>query len=275
MTVSHTAGASITGILRTGAVPVLVDVTYDSMTIDPAAVEAVLRTPPSGLQVRALLAVHLYGDMADMPRLMTVASDADLVVVEDCAQAHGAVINGAARWPLGRRGRLQLLSPRRTSVRSETADSSSLVAGMSRIRRSSSANMAGDVAKFRRGPGANSRLDEVQAAVLRVGLSHLHEDNARRRAIASRYDDELSASPIRRPMLANGHQPVFHQYVVRTHQRDSLRRHCDLRGIGTAIHYPVPAHRQPRLPTRDALRGAWPSPTDSLTRSSALQCIHS
>ncbi len=240
LTVSMTCTPTATGILNAGARPVFVDVDPASLTMDPARLDAAL-TP----RTKAVLPVHLYGRPAPMEAIAAFARSHALAVVEDCAQAHGARLAGrsvgtfgdAAAWSfyptknLGALGDAGLVTARDAAV-------------ATRLRR---LRMYGyetrnDAAE----PGFNSRLDELQAALLRSRLSRLLERNARRTALAARYDAALAGIPglaIPPPPLP-GAEPCHHLYVVRTSSRESLRERLLVRGIGTDVHYPAAVHQQ-------------------------------
>ena len=244
ITVSHTAGATVSAIVRTGATPILVDVSEATYTMDPDAVERAISAPPQGVALRAIVPVHLYGLMADMARLMNLARAHGLRVVEDCAQAHGASLQGvnAGRW-----GDAAAFSFYPTKNLGAIGDGGAIVTDDEAL-----AEAARQLREYGwrerqvvERAGLNSRLDEIQAAFLRVGLSYLERDNNRRIAIADAYDSGLADMGLALPARPIGHRPVFHQYVVRTGGRDSLRAWCDSHGVGTAVHYRLPVHRQP------------------------------
>ena len=251
--VSHTAVATVVGVERTGAIPVLVDVDDATYTLDPASLAAAIAADPrpGGARPAAVVVVHLYGQPAAMTEVMSIARTAGLFVVEDCAQAHGARCDDrlAATW-----GDIAAFSFYPTKNLGALGDGG-LVA-------TDDAGLAARARELRQYgwrdryvsavAGMNSRLDELQAAVLRAKLPHLDEDNARRRAIAARYDARLGESVLGTPAVGPGVEHVFHQYVIRTRYRDNLMAWLHQRGISTAIHYPVPVHMQPayagRLP---------------------------
>jgi dTDP-4-amino-4,6-dideoxygalactose transaminase len=246
VTVSHTAGATVAAILRIGAVAVLVDVDEATFAMDPAAVEHIVASPPAGVRLRALLPVHLYGALADMPRLCDIAAAASLRVVEDCAQAHGATLDGVAAGAWGDAAAFSFYPTKNLAAIGDggaVVSNDPAVIDAARPLREYGWRRR----QFSEGPGFNSRLDELQAAFLRVGLRHLAEDNSRRARIASMYDEGLAQSALVTPSSRNGH--VFHQYVVRTTHRESFRAFCLERGVGTAVHYPEPIHRQPGFET--------------------------
>jgi dTDP-4-amino-4,6-dideoxygalactose transaminase len=244
LTVSHTAVATVAAIVRIGAVPVLVDIDETTYTMDPKDLERTLLQLPAGLVPRAVVPVHLYGAMADMPAILSVARASGLVVVEDCAQAHGAELGGRKAGTFGDAAAFSFYPTKNLAALGDggavvTSDSAAAAANRElreygwRERYVSERH------------GVNSRLDELQAAILLVGLRHLDEDNARRRSIAAVYDRLLRAKGIILPSALRDGTHVYHQYVIRTPGRDLVRRRCEAGGIATGIHYPVAVHQQP------------------------------
>ena len=255
-TVSHTAVATVVAIERTGAMPVFVDIDESTFTLDPDRLEvAIAGDPrPGGARPRAIVAVHLYGQLAPMPAILDIARRHGLTVIEDCAQAHGARLEGrlAGTW-----GDIASFSFYPTKNLGALGDGGAVTANdpvlAERVRE---LRQYGWRERYVSSvPGMNSRLDEIQAAVLRAKLPHLDAGNARRRAIAARYDAALEASSIRPPAVASAGEHVYHQYVIRTAQRGALAASLARQGIGTAIHYPVPVHGQPAYVNRCPIPG--------------------
>jgi dTDP-4-amino-4,6-dideoxygalactose transaminase len=252
-TVSHTAVATVAAIERSGATPILVDVDNATGTMDPSslagAVAAELR--PGGMRPAAVVPVHLYGQPARMDEILSIAQAAGLRVVEDCAQAHGARLDGRMAGTMGDAAAFSFYPTKNLAALGDggcvTTDD---VAAAARIRELRQYGWRDRYVSAV--PGLNSRLDEVQAAVLRARLPKLEMDNDRRRAIAARYDAGLQGSTVALPVPRTGVSHVYHQYVIRTRGRDGLIAWLHDHGIGTAIHYPVPIHLQPgyagRLP---------------------------
>jgi dTDP-4-amino-4,6-dideoxygalactose transaminase len=263
-TVSHTAVATVAAIEIAGAKPLLLDIDPATCTMDPAALEQALARPPSG-PVRAVIPVHLYGHPADLSAIAPLAERHGAALIEDCAQAHGATwesrrvggFGDAACFSfyptknLGALGDGGLVATRRPDI-----------AERLRMLREYGwrARYVSDV------PGINSRLDELQAAILRVKLARLDEDNARRQAIAAIYDEGLAGTGLVLPARDRRATHVFHQYVVRTPDRDGLRDRLKQAGIGTNIHYPVPVHLQPAYLGRVALGSAGLAETERAAR---------
>ena len=244
-TVSHTAVATVAAIERAGAVPVLVDTAPDGFTMDPAALEAALRAPPPG-RPAAALPVHLYGEPADLDPIMALSRQHGLRVIEDCAQSHGALYCGR---PAGTFGDIACFSFYPTKNLGALGD-----AGMTATDDPDLATALREIREYgwrdryiSARIGINTRLDPLQAAILAARLPHLAGDNARRQAIAARYDCGLADLGLALPARHADRSHVFHQYVVRTPdgERDRLREHLRQAQIGIGIHYPAPVHLQP------------------------------
>jgi dTDP-4-amino-4,6-dideoxygalactose transaminase len=252
-TVSHTAVATAVGVERTGATAVLIDVDDATYTMDPRGLAAAIAADPrpGGARPAAVVVVHLYGQPAAMTEILGVARAAGLLVVEDCAQAHGARRGGRLAGTWGDVAAFSFYPTKNLGALGDggfvATDDAGLAARVRELRQYGWRDRYVSAVT-----GMNSRLDEVQAAVLRAKLAHLDEDNARRRAIAARYDARLGGSVLGAPAVGDGVDHVYHQYVIRTRYRDNLMAWLHDRGISTAIHYPVPIHMQPayagRLP---------------------------
>ena len=243
LTVSHTAVATVSAIARVGARPVFVDIEPGRYTMDPASLKAVLETP-TGRSAKALIVVHLYGQPADMPALMALARSGGLSVIEDCAQAHGATL---LERPVGSWGDLACYSFYPTKNLGALGDGGAIAGNDPALeQRVRLLREYGWRSRYiSESLGFNSRLDEIQAAVLRAKLPYLAGENLRRRQIAARYSAGLIASSLELPIDVPGSVPVFHQYVIATDGRDRLREMLLQAGVGTLIHYPVAVHQQP------------------------------
>jgi dTDP-4-amino-4,6-dideoxygalactose transaminase len=244
------AAFSAIAIVMAGATPVFADVDPERLTIDPAAIEAAV-TP----RTAAILPVHLYGQAADMPRVMAVAARHGLAVVEDACQAHLATCEGQ---PVGTFGAAAAFSFYPTKNLGAIGDAGAVTTNdaalADRVRR---LRNGGQVNRYEHVEiGVNSRLDEIQAAVLTERLAELPAWTARRRALARRYRERLAGASVIVPREANaGH--VYHLFVVRSAHRAELMAHLDANGIGTLIHYPIPIPRQAAF---QAFEGAeWPA----------------
>jgi len=238
VTVSNTCAPTIAAVLQAGATPVLVDVDPQTLTMDPARAEAAL-TPRS----KCLLPVHLYGQCADLGALRDLSERRGLVLLEDCAQAHGAEHGGRRSGSMGHAGCFSFYPTKNLWALGDggmvVTDDPAVAHRLRLLRNYGYGEPNRSVLK-----GYNSRLDEVQAAVLLAGLSQLDDWNERRRSIAARYSAAFQGSTITPPVEADGGRHVYHLYVVRSPERDRVREALGRRGIETMIHYPVPVHRQ-------------------------------
>jgi dTDP-4-amino-4,6-dideoxygalactose transaminase len=259
-TVSHTAVATVAAIEMAGALPVFVDVSSDTYTMDP---EALLRTLEAQERIKAVIVVHLYGHPADVAGIVRIARRFDARVIEDCAQSHGAKVDG--RY-VGSMADMATFSFYPTKNLGAVGDGGMVVAGDP--ERANQVRMLREYGWRRRYvsdlPGVNSRLDELQAAVLRVRLAYLEAGNQRRTAIAAAYDHGLANTGLVLPLRRRGTTHVYHQYVVRHPDRDQFRERLRQKGIGTGVHYPVPVHRQPAYAGRFEVDGAALSITDEV-----------
>ncbi len=249
-TVSHTAVATVAAIEIAGAEAVLVDIDPVRFTLDPASLADCLERNPD---IKAVIAVHLYGQPADMPAILAIARQHGALVIEDCAQAHGATLYGK---PVGSFGDAVAFSFYPTKNLGALGDGGfvATASGATAERVRSLREYGWRQRYVSDVPGMNSRLDEMQAAILRVRLPHLAEGNARRRAIAAAYTKGLAGSGLALPQIAAGAESVFHQYVVRHPDRDRFQARLKEAGIGSNIHYPVPIHRQPAYADRVGVR---------------------
>jgi len=246
-TVSHTAVATVAAIQLTGATPLLVDIDPDYYTMDPVCLErAVTAFAKSsayveGMRVKAVIPVHLYGHPADIHGILAIANQHGLYTVEDCAQAAGAEIEGRK---VGTFGEMAAFSFYPTKNLAALGDGGALLTSSRGLAaRAYSLREYGwqeRVSMLER--GMNSRLDEMQAAILRVRLAGLDNDNAERGKIALFYSKRLKS--MGHPDCRQGCRHVYHQYVIRTSLRDDLKRYLENHGVITAIHYPHPVHLQ-------------------------------
>jgi dTDP-4-amino-4,6-dideoxygalactose transaminase len=238
VTASHTALATVAAIIATGATPVLVDVDAAFYTIDPARIEEAV-----GSRTKAIVAVHLYGQPADLDTIAAIAKRHRLRLIEDCAQAAGACYRNRR---VGSIGDLACFSFYPTKNLGGIGDGGMVTTAdaalASRIRRLH--QYGWNENRETEDVGVNSRLDSLQAAILLAKLPHLEADNARRAAIAARYCEGLSGLPLALPATGKGGTHVYHLYVVACDERDALMEHLGRHGIGCGIHYPVPVHVQ-------------------------------
>lgn len=238
-TVANTANATVSAIERIGAKPVFVDVCEDTFTMDVSHLANAL----SSQKIRAVVPVHLYGHPADMERIVSVAKSRGAGVVEDCAQAHGASIKGRK---VGTFGDAAAFSFYPTKNLGALGDGGAVVTNDDSVfERLRLLRQYGWRTRYESEiKGVNSRLDEIQAAILSVKLGSLNEMNARRREIAARYSSAFGGLPFVAPVTMDGCEHVFHQYTIRCHGRDDLARLLKGHGVGTGILYPVPIHLQ-------------------------------
>lgn len=257
-----------------GARPVPAETELGGFNVDPRAVEAAITD-----RTRAIIAVHLYGLPADLPALRAIADRYDIPVIEDAAQAHGATLGGVRAGSLGRAAAFSFYPGKNLGALGDggavTTDDAALAERIRLLR-----NYGSTVKYEHRIAGFNARLDEIQAAMLRVKLAHLESDNQERQHIAGRYLVELAGTGVALPYVPAERTPVWHLFVVRSPDRDRLRGALAERGIATGIHYPVPPHLQDAYaglgfrsgdyPITEALHGEvlslpiWPGMTDSM-----------
>ncbi|MCP4397511.1 MAG: DegT/DnrJ/EryC1/StrS family aminotransferase [bacterium] len=239
ITVSHTAVATVAAIELAGAHPVFVDIESAYYTIDPSQIESAI-TP----HTKAILPVHLYGQPADLDPIMELAQHYNLRLIEDCAQAHGALYKGKR---VGAYGDIACFSFYPTKNLGALGDGGMVVTNSSQL--AEKVKLLREYGWSKRYishcKGWNSRLDELQAAILRVKLRHLEEGNARRIQLAERYRQGLCASSISLPQQRTETTHVYHLYVVRSSNRDKLLAYLRKNAIDALIHYPLPIHLQP------------------------------
>jgi dTDP-4-amino-4,6-dideoxygalactose transaminase len=275
---SHTYIATWFAVSGVGATPVPAEVDPATFVLDPDRVEAAI-TP----RTRAMLPVHLYGLPAPMGDLLALARRHRLEVVEDAAQAQGARLDGQAVGTFGDAAGWSFYPVKNLGA---AGDAGAITTNDDRLARR--LRLVRNQGSLRRSVheliGANSRLDPIQAAILNVKLGHLDAWNERRRAIAARYLRELASTSLRLPAVPLGSEPVWHQFVVRTPRRASLRKALAAAGIETLVHYETPPHRQAAfadlglaagsLPIAEKLAGEILSlPIDPLLGSSAVDAV--
>jgi dTDP-4-amino-4,6-dideoxygalactose transaminase len=231
--------ASFLAVTGNRLVPVPVEPDPASFNLDPTRVEAAI-----GPRTRAIMAVHLYGQLADMPALLALARRHGLLLIEDAAQAHGAMRDGRKAGAFGDATAFSFFPAKNLGALGDggavVTDDDALAQRIAALR-----NYGSDVKYRHLFQGSNSRLDEMQAALLRVKLKYLDADVAWRRRLARRYRDGIRHPQIRLPDVAREERHAWHLFVVRCVQRDALQRYLHALGIQTQVHYPVPVHRQP------------------------------
>ncbi|MCE9637810.1 MAG: DegT/DnrJ/EryC1/StrS family aminotransferase [Planctomycetes bacterium] len=254
---SHTAFPTIEGVFDAGAVPVFLDVD-DTATLDPSWIE-----PRITSKTKAIVPVHIYGQPCDMDRILDVAKRRNLLVLEDCAQAHGAMHASRKVGTMGAAGVLSFYPSKNLPV---PGDGGAVLTDDDGI--AERVRMLRD--HGRRGKhvhevvGFNMRFNDLQAAAGRVFLRRLQANNDARRRIAARYDEALADLPLGRPRRRDGTHHVFHLYVVETPQREALAKHLASHGVQTGVHYPMPTHRQPGTLARPEVRREALPATDAL-----------
>ncbi len=249
---ANTCGPTLAGVRMAEAKAVLADVDPETLTLDPESAERVLTSA-----TRFLLPVHLYGGIADLAGLLALARKRSITVVEDCAQSHGARFDGRAAGSFGRAAAFSFYPSKNLGAYGDggavaTSDAD-VAARLKELRQYGWTRR-----DFAEREGWNSRLDELQAAILSAKLPYLADENARRLEIAARYDAAFATLPVRRLGTRAGAVPARHIYPIRVERRDALRAHLTARGIETAVHYPVPLHLQPAYAFLGGRKGDFP-----------------
>jgi dTDP-4-amino-4,6-dideoxygalactose transaminase len=238
ITVPNTAVPTVCAIDFAGATPVFADIDPVTFTLDPAELERRLTR-----RTRAIVPVHLFGQPADMDPALEFARRNGLRVVDDAAQAHGAEYRGRRVGALADATAWSFYPSKNLGAYGDagavTTNDPELARRLRMLR-----NYGEEQRYYHTIRGFNSRLDEIQAAILRAKLRHLETWNERRRAIAARYSEAIRHPEVRLPAEAPWTRHVFHLYVIRLQRRDSLREHLAAREIGSQIHYPLPVYRQ-------------------------------
>lgn len=234
---ANTYIASILAISQNGCCPVLVEPELLSYNIDPSAIKDKITK-----NTKAIIPVHLYGRICDMAAINRLAKQYNLKIIEDAAQAHGAVCEGKKAGALGDAAAFSFYPTKNLGCLGDggaiTTNDDGLAEKLRYLRN------YGSREKYRnRYKGSNSRLDEFQAAVLRIKLKYLDDENRKRRAIAKFYISNINNSKISLPQYQDDTH-VFHLFVIRTQNRDQLKHYLESVGIETGIHYPIPPHKQ-------------------------------
>jgi len=260
ITVSHTAVPTISAISMIGARPVFVDIDPNTCLMDVTQVEAAI-TP----QTRAIIPVHLYGQCVDMDPLLVIANEHNIPVIEDCAQAHGATYKGQKAGTMGLLGAFSFYPSKNLGCYGDggavvTTDAA-LGDKIEMLRNYGQTQRYHHEIK-----GINSRLDELQAAILNIKLKYLDRYNSRRREIANQYTAGLQELPLQMPVEMPYNQHVYHLYVIQTSQRDTLQAYLSENGVQTLIHYPIPAHLQKAYAELGYESGSFPN-TEHIAKS--------
>jgi len=239
VTVSNTALATVNAISRTGATPVFADVDSRTLTMDPDDLQRKITS-----RTKAVVPVHLYGRPCDMDRLTRISNAGNISIIEDACQSHGAKYNGRKAGTMGELGCFSFYPTKNLGGYGDggmiLTDSKTKYEELLKLRYYG-------MGKEGKGelPGMNSRLDEVQAAILLVKLGYLDAWNDKRRALSEYYIEHLRELPVALPILDEGDGNVFHLFVMRTKRRDELKNCLASCGIGTLVHYPVNIHLHP------------------------------
>ena len=232
---ANTYIATVLGITENGATPVFVE-PDEYYNIDAEKIEAAITD-----KTKAIMVVHLYGQASNMGKIVEIAQKHDLPIIEDCAQSHGACFGGKKTGTFGISGCFSFYPTKNLGA---YGDAGAIItddkefADKIRMMR----NYGSRIKYHNEIEGINSRLDEMQAALLRVKLTHLEELNQERVVLAERYAKGITNENIIKPEMRNGANSIFHQYVIRCIERDKLQKYLEEQGIQTQIHYPIPPH---------------------------------
>ncbi|MDR1243861.1 MAG: DegT/DnrJ/EryC1/StrS family aminotransferase [Endomicrobium sp.] len=235
---ANTYIASILAISQNGCAPILVEPNIDTYTIDPDLIEEKITS-----KTKAIMVVHLYGQVVVMDKIWHLSKEYNLKIIEDSAQAHGAMYNGKRTGNLGDASGFSFYPSKDLGALGDggaiTTNDKDLYEKVKAI-----ANYGSYVKYHNIYKGMNSRLDEIQAAVLNVKLKFLDEDNKTRRKIAKFYIENIKSPNIVTPKVNNEDSHVWHVFVIRTKRRNELRKYLEDNGVQTVIHYPIPPHKQ-------------------------------
>ncbi|RYZ85791.1 MAG: DegT/DnrJ/EryC1/StrS family aminotransferase [Proteobacteria bacterium] len=246
VTVANAGFYSSIAIHSVGAVPLYVDVDAGTLTLSAEMLRQALDHKP-----KAVIVTHLYGQLADIKEIVKIARAAGVAVIEDCAQSHGAVRDGKQA---GSFGDISCFSFYPTKNLGALGDGGAVASDNAALMsKSRTFRQYGWSKKYHvdTAGGCNSRLDEIQAAILRVKLPHLDSWNASRRSIATRYNSAFANLPMTLPSIGSDY--VAHLYVVRVQSRDAFRQHMESKGVSTDVHYPIPDHLQKAYPEAKTL----------------------
>jgi len=257
ITVSHTAVATIAAIEATGADAILVDVESEYYTLNPGQLEEVF-----SVKTRAIIAVHLYGQSANLDAIMDFCQRNEVFLIEDASQAHGAKYKGRRLGSIGDVGCFSCYPTKNLGAIGDagliTTKDADLAIKIRMLREYGWNNRISEYA------GRNSRLDEIQAAVLRIKLKHLDSDNEKRRQLAKYYTANLAESQVSTPVVRANVESVFHLFVLQVGRRQELLKYLLSNDIQAGVHYPVPVHLQPAYKGRISIASDM-SVTEGLT----------
>ncbi len=244
ITVSHTMSSTVDAISRNGAKPIFVDIDPETFTMDATKVETKISN-----KTQAIIPVHLYGHPANMTPLLKIANEHNIPIIEDACQAHGSEYCNKKVGNIGDVGCFSFYPTKNLGAYGDagmiTTNNKELAEELTKMRNyGQSARYSHDFI------GVNSRLDEIQAAILRVKLRKLDEWNERRRRTAKLYNELLSNANVTTPIEREYAKHVYHLYVITHNERDKLQNHLTEKGIQTLIHYPIPVHQQKAYATK-------------------------
>ena len=227
--------ASVMGITINGATPIFVE-PDEFYGIDPDRIEEKITE-----KTKAIMVVHLYGNASKMDKIVNICKKYNLKLIEDCAQSHGAFFDGKMTGTFGDVGCFSFYPSKNLGA---FGDAGAIITNDENLAKEFKIyrNYGSEKRYYNKVVGANSRLDEIQAGLLRVRLSHMHELTEERKKIANRYLKEISNPHLVLPKLREGSTCVWHQFVIRCNERDRLIEYLNEKGIGTIIHYPIPPH---------------------------------
>jgi dTDP-4-amino-4,6-dideoxygalactose transaminase len=252
ITVSNTAVPTISAIDAAGAKPVFVDIEENTFNIDPSKIESAITS-----KTKAIIPVHLYGNPCNMGKIANIAARYKLKIIEDCAQSHGAEYKGKKVGTFGDFGAFSFYPSKNLGANGDggmvVTNNEKLAEKIRLLRNYGFADRYNSTLR-----GYNSRLDEVQAALLDFKLARLDEWNERRRQIADRYIGELGKLPIMIPSVFPEHKHVFHLFVIRVKARSKFLAFMSASDINIIIHYPTPIHLQPAYEFLNYKKGDFP-----------------
>lgn len=260
ITTAFTFIATAEAIRFIGATPVFVDIQPHSFNIDPERIREAITD-----RTRAILPVHLFGQPADMDAIGALADEFDLMVIEDCAQSFGSRFGARATGSIGCAGAFSFFPSKNLGCYGDggmVTTNDDNIADQTRMLRNhgSSQQYHHDVI------GVNSRLDELQAVILRIKLKHIDEYNRKRLQVARAYNERLAGSSFQAPVIPDDRDHVFHQYTLLCDQRDAVREAVLAKGVACAVYYPIPLHRQKAFADTE-------QPRLAITESTAERCL--
>jgi len=238
ITISHTMTSTVDAIVRSGATPVFVDIDPETYNIDPYKIEEQITN-----KTKAIMLVHLYGNPADMDPILDIAESYNLLIIEDACQAHGTEYKGRKAGCIGHIGCFSFYPSKNLGAYGDAGmiitNNSDLAMKLKLYR-----NYGQRERYHHEFVGINSRMDEIQAAILQVKLKYLDNWNKRRRKNAKLYNELLSEVDVITPIEKDYAKHIYHLYVIRSKNRDKLKIHLDKNNVQTYIHYPIPVHMQ-------------------------------